>query len=109
MGISRGTPYSHCCSSSASYDYRSALNGHNIITAINTWAVALIWYSAGMLAWTQDELKSTDRRTRKLMTMVGALHPCAYVAHMYVSRKEGGHGLQNIHDDVTMEKSNLQR
>eukprot|EP00117_Sycon_ciliatum_P020275 scpid110149/ scgid18105/ len=102
MGFSRGTPYPNCCSSSASYDYRSALNGHNIITAINTWAVALIWYSAGMLAWTQDELKSTDRRTRKLMTMHGALHPRADVARMYVSCKEGGRGFQSIHDVVTM-------
>ena len=83
---------------------RAALNDHNIITAINTWIVALIWYSAAILACMQDELKSADRRTRKLMTMHGALHPRADVASMYVSRKEGGHGLQNIHDE-----SNLQR
>ena len=57
----------------------------------------------------QDDLKPADRRTRKLMTMHGTLHPSADVARMYVSRKEGGRGLQNIHDVVTMEKSNLKR
>ena len=88
---------------------RSALNGHKIITAINIWAVTLIWYSADILAWTQDKLKSADRRTRKLMTMHGALDPRADVARKYVSRKEVGRGLQSIHDVVTMEKSNLQR
>ena len=41
--------------------------------------------------------------------MHGALDPRAYVARMYISRKEGGRGLQSIHDVVTMEKSNLQR
>ena len=88
---------------------RSALNGHSIITAINTWAVALIRYSAGILAWMQDELKSADRRTRKLLTMHGALHPRADEARMHVSRKEVGRGLQSIRDVVTMERSNLQR
>ena len=88
---------------------RSALNGHNIITAINTWAVALIRYSAGNLTWTQDDLKPADRRTRKLMTMHGTLHPRADVARMYIRCKEGGRGLQSNHDVFTMEKSNLQR
>ena len=43
------------------------------------------------------------------MTMHGALDPRADIARQYVSRKEGGRGLQSIHDVVTMEKSNLQR
>ena len=88
---------------------RSSLNGHNIITAINTWAVALIRYSAGVLAWTQDELKTGDRKTRKLLTMHGALHPRADVDRLYVSRKNGGRGLMSLLDTVSMEKSNLQR
>ena len=44
-----------------------------------------------------------------MMTMHGDLHSRADVACKYVSRKEGGRGLQSIHDVLTMEKSNLQR
>ena len=88
---------------------RSALNGHNIIRAINTWTVASIRYSAGNLTRMQDDLEYADRRTGNLMTMHGALDPRADVARMYISRKEGGRGLQSIHDVFTMEKSNLQR
>ena len=76
---------------------------------MNTRAVALIRYSAGILAWTKEELKSVDRRMGKLMTMHGALNTRSDVARKYVSRKEGGRGLQSTHDGVTMEKSNLQR
>ena len=88
---------------------RSSLNGHNTMTAINTWAVSLIRYSAGILTWTQEELRSADTRTRKLLNMHGALHPRADVHRLYVSRKQGGRGLISIHDAVTLERSNLQR
>ena len=42
------------------------------------------------------------------MTMHGALDPRADVSRKYVSRREGGSGLQSIYDVVTMEKSHLQ-
>ena len=54
---------------------RSKLNGKNKIQAINSWAVALIRYGAGILDWTIEEMKKIDRETRKTMTMYGALHP----------------------------------
>ena len=36
---------------------------------MNTWAVAAVRYTAGIVDWTVDELKTIDRKTRKLMTM----------------------------------------
>ena len=54
---------------------KSKLNGRNIILAINTWAVAVIRYGAGIIDWNMGELKQVDRKTRKIMTMNGALHP----------------------------------
>jgi high-affinity nickel permease len=54
---------------------KSKLNGRNKIMAMNTWAVALLRYGAGVLKWTKDEIAAIDRKTRKLMTMYGALHP----------------------------------
>ena len=53
----------------------SKLHGRNKIMAVNTWAVAVLRYGAGVLKWTTEELKELDRKTRKLMTMHGALHP----------------------------------
>ena len=45
------------------------LNGGNIITGINIWAISLLRYSAAFLDCTAAELERKDRRTRKLMAM----------------------------------------
>ena len=44
----------------------SQLNGGNIIAGINTWAVEIIRYGAGLLDWMKEELKSIDIKTRKI-------------------------------------------
>ena len=41
------------------------LNGGNTIRAINSWAVSLVTYSAGILKWTKDELKAMDRKKKR--------------------------------------------
>ena len=60
----------------------------------------IIRYSGPFLKWTRDEIKQMDQRTRKLMTMLKALHPRNDVDRLYVSRKEGGRGLTSIEDSV---------
>ena len=52
----------------------SKLNGKNKIKAINTWAVAILRYGAGVLEWRVDELKELDKKNRKLHTMRKRLH-----------------------------------
>ena len=47
----------------------SKLNGGNVISAINTWAVSLMRYGAGVIKWTKEDLMQVDRKTRKIMTM----------------------------------------
>ena len=49
----------------------SKLNGRNKVTAINTWAVAIFRYGAGIIQWKTSELKDLDRKSRKTMTMYG--------------------------------------
>ena len=39
------------------------LNSKNVIKAINTWAVALLRYSAAFLQWIRLEKEELDRRT----------------------------------------------
>ena len=50
------------------------LNGKNKIKAVNTWAVSILRYSAGVVEWKTDEFKVLGRKTRKMMTLHGALH-----------------------------------
>ena len=66
---------------------KSKLNDKNKITAINTWAVAIFRYGAGIIDWKESELKSIDRTTRKNLTMYGAMHPKSDVDRLYVKRK----------------------
>ena len=47
-------------------------------------------YGGEILKWNIDELKSLDRRTRKCMTMHGALHPKNDIDRKYLRREMGG-------------------
>ena len=44
---------------------KSKLNGKNKIQAINTWAVAMLRYGAGIINWKVDELKKNGQNNEK--------------------------------------------
>ena len=79
----------------------------NFIKAINTWAVAAIRYSAGVVGWTVKELKETDFTTRKKMTLVGAFHMRSSVDRLYIKRRKAGRRLIWIEDCVRAEEGGL--
>ena len=54
---------------------KSKLNGGNLVCGVNSWAVSLLRYSAAFVSWRKSKLQAIDRRTRKLFTIYGALHP----------------------------------
>ena len=54
---------------------KSKLNGGNLVCGVNTWAVSLLRYSAAFVSWRKSELQALDKKTRKLFTIYGALHP----------------------------------
>ena len=58
---------------------KSKLNGGNIISAINSRAVSIVRYGAGIISWTTMKLEELDQKTRTLMTMYGTHHPIADV------------------------------
>ena len=72
------------------------------VRGANTWIVSLIRYSAAFVGWKKSELQAIDRKTRKLFTMCGALHPKSDVDRLYILRKEGGRGLVSIEDCVEL-------
>ena len=86
---------------------RSKLNAGNIIQAINSRAVSLIRYGAGIIDWRKDELKDIDRKTRKLFTMHRSMHPQSDVDRLYWKRAEGGRGLKSVEEVVELEKASL--
>ena len=65
----------------------------NVISAINVCAVSLLWYSGGIINWTQAELRKLDVCTRKLLTMHGGFCMNSDVDRLYVPRMKGGRGL----------------
>ena len=79
---------------------KSKLNGENLVCGVNTWAVSLIRYSAAFVSWRKSEQQAIDRKTRKLFTMYGALHPKSDVDRLYIPKKERGRGLISTEDCV---------
>ena len=74
---------------------KSKLNGGNLVRGVNTWVVSLLRYSAAFVSWRKSELQAIDRKTRKLFTIYGALHPKSDDI-LYIPRKEKGRGLISI-------------
>lgn len=88
---------------------KSKLNSGNLFKAINTWAVSLYRYGAGIIGWTKEELQQVDRWTRKLITVHRGLHPRSDVDRLYVERGKGGRGLMGIEDTVLYEAHSLKK
>ena len=88
---------------------KSKLNGGNTITAINSRAVSIIRYSAGIIKWTKEEIRAIDTKTRKLLTIYRALHPQADVDRLYIRRADGGRGMISVEDTVDLETVSLHK
>ena len=86
---------------------KSKLNGGNIIKAINSWAVPVVRYTAGIIDWTQAELEDLDRKTMKLKSAHHALHPQNDVDRFYLPRQADGRELLQISQTVEKEKRAL--
>ena len=87
---------------------KSKLYGGNLIKAIKAWAIGVVRYSAGILDWSDRELKvmdvKMDVKTRKRLTMFGAFHKKGSVPRLYMKRKDDGRGLISVFDCVKLEE-----
>ena len=81
---------------------KSKLNGGDLVRGMNAWAVSPLRYSTAFVSWRKSELEAIDRKTRKLFTIYGVLHPKLDVDRLYMPRKEGGRGLISIQDCVEL-------
>ena len=86
---------------------KSSLNSRNTISAINSRAISVIRYSAGIVSWNVDEMKELDRKTRKMLTLHYMFAKKGDVDRLYMSRKEGGRGLISVEGCILMERNNM--
>lgn len=75
---------------------RTNLKAKHITTAINTYAIPVISYSFGLLKWTNTDLDSINRLTRKKLTEHRSHHPHGCLQRLYLPRTNGGRGLLDI-------------
>ena len=87
---------------------KSNLNGENLVSGVNTWAVSLLRYSVAVVSWRKSKMQPIDRGTRKLFTIHGALDPKSDVDRLYIPRKKGGRGLISIEDSFELAVSGLE-
>ena len=76
----------------------SKLNVGHVIMAINCWAA---------VNWTKSELAELDRKTRKILTIHGALHPRSNISRLYLPRRKDGRGIISVEDAINTEKRNI--
>ena len=86
---------------------KSELYAGNLVKGINTWAIGVVRYSAGVLDWTKDDLRQMDPKTRKMLTFCGAFQKRGSFGRLYLKRKEGGRGLISVEDCVRQEEAGL--
>ena len=82
-------------------------NSVNAVKAINSRAVSVIRYSAGIIDWKNSELCNMDRKTRKVLNMYQTLHPRSNVDWLYLPRSKGGKDLLSLEECVNAEKRYL--
>ena len=64
--------------------------------------MSLLRYSTTFISWRKCELQAVDRKTRKLLTIYGGLHPKSDVDRLYIPRKDRRRGLIAIGDCVEL-------
>ena len=86
---------------------KSKLHARNQINAINTFALPILTYPAGIIKFTVEEKKHLDTMTRKQLTMHGSLHPKVDVDRLYIPRNKGRRGLLSVQDSINKEENAL--
>ena len=86
---------------------RSELNAKNKITANVTLAVPVLRYSFGIINRGLEEIRNTDKKTTKALTMYKMHHSKADIDRLFVKRKEGRRGLLQMEVTYKAEISNI--
>ena len=82
---------------------KSKLYGSHLVKIFDSWAIGVVRYRAGVLEWSDRELKQMDVKRRKRLTIGGTFHDKSNVARLYMKRKVGGGGQISVVDCVKEE------
>ena len=82
--------------------FKSKLNDGKLVKGVNTWTVSLLRYSPAFFSRRKCKFQAIDKKTGKLFTIYGRLHPKFDANRFYVPRKDGGRGLIAIEDPVEL-------
>ena len=87
---------------------KSKLNRRNKVLAVNTSAASALRYGAAIPKWKEDDIAKSDKRTRKMMTMFGALHLKSDGNSIYLLRARVGRGLISCKRCIRSEENNME-
>ena len=76
--------------------WSSELSAYNKVIAHNTFAVPVLIPTIGVLDWTIDEIKDTDIKTRKILTLTRNFHPNSDAYRLYMQKSFGERGLSQV-------------
>ena len=72
---------------------KSDISAKNVTSSIKAFAMPIMRYGFGILKWTITELKTLDRKTRKILYKNNFHHPKSNSHRLYAPRYCGGRGL----------------
>ena len=78
--------------------WKSELSARNKVIAHNSIAVPIVTPTFGILDWNKDEVEAIDIKTRKILTTTGNFHRNSSVDRLYMTREDGGRGLNSVYD-----------
>ena len=78
--------------------WNSELYSKNKTVAYNIFTIPVLIPTFGILDWTKNGVLQIDINTRKLLTLSGSFHRNSSVDHLYMTRDDGGRGLNSIYD-----------
>ena len=76
--------------------WSSELNAKHKSSAMKSWATPVFRYNFGILKWSRACLNSLDARTRRITRKHQRHQYGAAVEWLYLPRRVGGRGLQNV-------------
>ena len=78
--------------------WKSELSARNKVITHNSFAVPILTPTFGILDWNKDEVEAIDIKTRKILTTTGNFHRNSSVDRLYMTREDGGRGLNSVYD-----------
>ena len=78
--------------------WKSELSAQNKVIAHNSFAVPILTPTFGILDWNKDEVEAIDIKTRKILATTGNFHRNSSVDRLYMTREDGGRGLNSVYD-----------